>query len=106
MAEPEWLGSLFFGLIILSFIPGPWQAPVFNGGSAWGGKQLDVWTLELLQLWAFQLLTTHLKASFANSLVFQLSQGKVVRSNWELCIYIYIYFFFSPPVFLKEAATS
>lgn len=25
MAEPEWLGSLFFGLIILSFIPGPWQ---------------------------------------------------------------------------------
>ncbi|CAK9004192.1 unnamed protein product [Durusdinium trenchii] len=25
VAEPEWLGSLFFGLIILSFIPGPWQ---------------------------------------------------------------------------------
>mmetsp|Transcript_68521 Transcript_68521/g.107830 ORF Transcript_68521/g.107830 Transcript_68521/m.107830 type:complete len:242 (+) Transcript_68521:76-801(+) len=25
LAEPEWLGSLFFGLIILSFIPGPWQ---------------------------------------------------------------------------------
>ena len=49
MAEPEWLGSLFFGLIILSFIPGPWQAPVFNGGSAWGGKQLDVWTPKLLK---------------------------------------------------------
>ncbi|CAJ1452516.1 unnamed protein product, partial [Effrenium voratum] len=25
IGEPEWLGTLFFGLIVLSFIPGPWQ---------------------------------------------------------------------------------
>lgn len=25
MAEPEWLGTAFFALIVLSFIPGPWQ---------------------------------------------------------------------------------
>eukprot|EP00930_Biecheleria_cincta_P024631 TRINITY_DN17614_c0_g1_i3.p1 TRINITY_DN17614_c0_g1~~TRINITY_DN17614_c0_g1_i3.p1 ORF type:complete len:243 (-),score=36.67 TRINITY_DN17614_c0_g1_i3:147-875(-) len=25
MAEPEWLGTAFFGIILLSFIPGPWQ---------------------------------------------------------------------------------
>eukprot|EP00439_Symbiodinium_sp_Y106_P080379 s725_g19.t1 len=25
LAEPEWLGTAFFALIVLSFIPGPWQ---------------------------------------------------------------------------------